>query len=520
MKKLSLLQKNTLCIWMVLIGTLFLNISLKAQDVSYLIPQIKDAVFTVYAEDENKETFASGSGFFISETGVGITNFHVLQGANYGHIKCTNGKEFQISRIIDYNPQYDLIKFQVGNTAQEKITFLKLQSKIPLQGEAIINYSNPLGHFENTVSSGIVSAVRDYNGYEKVLQITAPISHGSSGSPVMNTKGEVVGVATFGFEGGQNLNFAVSVQQIQKLNRNLSIKVSDMQANPFETANVKRGQSLAIHGNYDDAFALFDKEIEANPKNHLAYYYRGLWRSRVINDLAGMEDLLQACTMDTSNYEYYVKAAGFVKNTIIKMTDAKYEIPEEISSLAANLYMRCISIDPYRADAYAGFGYVFLYLGKSWNYPVLFDDGIGYLNKAIELSPDPSFFMYRAELYDKKGEFGKAILDCTNALTIDNNFWRAYQIRGTIRAYELYQYNEGILDLVIAADLAPTDIYKADINAMLGTIYYRKFMFSAEQNSMDLSEGLKYAQKAYALNPTASNKALIADIQQLKAIIK
>ena len=86
----------------------------------------------------------------------------------------------------------------------------------PSEGERVAVIGNPLG-FDGTISDGIVSANRtDKNGVD-LIQITAPISHGSSGSPVVNSHGEVLGIATMIFSGGQNLNFAVSAREIAKV---------------------------------------------------------------------------------------------------------------------------------------------------------------------------------------------------------------------------------------------------------------------------------------------------------------
>ncbi len=75
---------------------------------------------------------------------------------------------------------------------------------------------SPMG-LEQTISEGIVSAVREIPNLGKIFQISAPISSGSSGSPVINMKGEVIGVATFQFIKGQNLNFAVSGKYVMDL---------------------------------------------------------------------------------------------------------------------------------------------------------------------------------------------------------------------------------------------------------------------------------------------------------------
>ena len=221
------------------------------QNVQNIIPKVKNAVFTVYAEDENGDVTSSGSGFFISSSGIGITNFHVLEGAYGGKIKDVNGKYYRIKHIVDYNPQYDLIKFKVDNQTPTK--FLSLSPTAPVQGEQVISYSTPLGVFENTVSTGIVSSIRKMTGYESVIQITAPISHGSSGSPVLNARGQVIGVATFGYEEGQSLNFAVNVSQIRKLTRTQNIKVGDMAQSPLETPLVKKAYLAANKGEISSA---------------------------------------------------------------------------------------------------------------------------------------------------------------------------------------------------------------------------------------------------------------------------
>ena len=85
-------------------------------------------MFTVYAEDENGDVTSSGSGFFISSSGIGITNFHVLEGAYGGKVKDVNGKYYRIRSIIDYNPQYDLIKFKVDNQTPTKFRTVRLKT--------------------------------------------------------------------------------------------------------------------------------------------------------------------------------------------------------------------------------------------------------------------------------------------------------------------------------------------------------------------------------------------------------
>jgi serine protease Do len=114
----------------------------------------------------------------------------------------------------------DLVVFQLYERGSENkpqnLPHVTLGSSKDLAvGAKVTVISSPSG-LENTVSDGILSAVREYDAV-RLLQITAPISPGSSGGPVLNTAGQMVGVATFQFEKGQNLNFAVGAEYILPL---------------------------------------------------------------------------------------------------------------------------------------------------------------------------------------------------------------------------------------------------------------------------------------------------------------
>ena len=110
------------------------------------------------------------------------------------------------------------------NTNLKSFNYLHISYRTQVKGEQIINISSPLG-LEQTVSTGIISSIRTDEMHGSILQITAPISHGSSGSPVMDMKGNVVGIATFCREGGQSLNFAVNATQISKLSHKWNMKI-------------------------------------------------------------------------------------------------------------------------------------------------------------------------------------------------------------------------------------------------------------------------------------------------------
>jgi S1-C subfamily serine protease len=180
-----------------------------------LIKRIKPSTVIIFAYDDKGKFLQLGSGFFISQNGDVITNYHVIQGASSAEIKTADGKTYPITYILAGDEPNDLIRLSV-NIPSSSVYPLSLCQTIPEVGERIIVYGSPLG-LENTVSDGIISAIRDIPDYGRIIQITAPISPGSSGSPVLNLQGEVIGIATFQLIEGQNLNFAIPSEKITSL---------------------------------------------------------------------------------------------------------------------------------------------------------------------------------------------------------------------------------------------------------------------------------------------------------------
>jgi hypothetical protein len=177
------------------------------ENLPSLIKKIKPSTVIIFTYNEKGEFLKQGSGFFISQNGDVITNYHVIQGASSAEIKTADEKIYPITHIVAGDEQSDLIRLSV-NIPSSSIYPLSLSKTLPEVGERIFVYGSPLG-WENTVSDGIVSAIRDIPDYGRIIQITAPISPGSSGSPVLNLQGGVIGIASFQMVEGQNLNFAI-----------------------------------------------------------------------------------------------------------------------------------------------------------------------------------------------------------------------------------------------------------------------------------------------------------------------
>jgi S1-C subfamily serine protease len=189
-----------------------------------------DAVATVISLDENRQPLALGSGFFIDQQGHLVTSAHVVEGAASVIVRSRSERR-DAARVIRFDPRYDVVVLETGfhNTAAVPVS----ESQHVAVGEEVVVLSNPRG-LEGSVSTGIVSALREIAGVQ-YLQITAPISPGSSGGPVFNANGRVIGIATETVSRGQNLNFALAADALSNL------PAVDLRFKTVRTARVEEG---------------------------------------------------------------------------------------------------------------------------------------------------------------------------------------------------------------------------------------------------------------------------------------
>jgi S1-C subfamily serine protease len=175
-------------------------------DLPRLAKKVQPAVVTIIAYNGLDEALFQGSGFFVSPGGSLITNCHVLSQAVRAEVRTAEGRCYPVKGVVAVDRDWDLVVAAVA-ISPEGARGLSITPTVPEVGERVAVVGSPLG-LEQTLSDGVVSAVRRTSGGD-YLQISAPVSTGSSGSPVVNMKGEVVGVTALQVIKGQNLNFAV-----------------------------------------------------------------------------------------------------------------------------------------------------------------------------------------------------------------------------------------------------------------------------------------------------------------------
>jgi serine protease Do len=228
-----------------------------SQDYSSIYKDASPSVVIVFAYDSKSNSVSQGSGFFINEDGDIISNYHVIKGSNKIEVMTVDGKKYIVNDTRATDTDRDLFLASV-DIPKNEVHPIKISSVIPEIGEDIMVIGCPEG-LSQTMTRGIVSAIRDLEGYGTVIQIDAAISPGSSGSPVINKEGEVIGVATFHRKEGQNLNFAISSQQVADL-----IEKAKIISNDPNTWNNK-GKNLYRLGEYDEAIKAFDEAIRLDP---------------------------------------------------------------------------------------------------------------------------------------------------------------------------------------------------------------------------------------------------------------
>jgi hypothetical protein len=164
---------------------------------------------------------SQGSGFFVDK-GIVVTNFHVIDSAKAIEVTTYDKQKYNVTKILGYDKQIDLAILQI-DTKNDSLPIHQGDISI---GETIYALGSPFG-LTGTLTDGIIStASRIFDGVD-CIQISASISHGNSGGPLLNAYGEVIGVNTFTYTDGQNINFAVNIKELQKINTNHPLTVTE-----------------------------------------------------------------------------------------------------------------------------------------------------------------------------------------------------------------------------------------------------------------------------------------------------
>jgi tetratricopeptide (TPR) repeat protein len=475
-----------------------------------MIRKLSNSIFTIYVYGPDGREYGSGSGFIIGSNGLCVTNFHVLENAFSAVVKMRNGEKIKVRNIVDFNPNTDLVKFRLDVSPKRSFPALKLAPKFPVRGEDVISISSPgVGGvaLEYTTAKGNVAAIRKFAQFGDVIQITAPISAGSSGSPIINTKGEVIGVATFYLKGqGQNLYYAVPARRLGQMNKTRNIALVDMSKDPLETRYVKLANYAYFQKDIKRAISLLNTELKRNPSNHLAskmlgqvYYMNGRYET-------AMKYFENAYNISHSeeNIFYYgrcIAAIGKEKGGDKQYFDMAYQLYNEV------VQHRPDPVFYYEIGSLIyDYAAVYKRISASKNLKRAMDAldyslDIYYSSPSkYDFEPDVAWIK-RGEIHAAMNDFSASLVDYNNAIKIDPNFFKAYYLRGMLKAQEMNNPEAGLEDEEMALRLAKAKGYPktviAEILLAQAAIYYQ--LAAKTGNSKFISSAIAKLDEAYSI---------------------
>lgn len=342
------------------------------------VEKTKPAVVEILTFDQQNKPLKTGTGFFVSSDGALLTNFHVISGASSILAKTPTGAVYFLKNLVATSESDDVAKLQFIAT---DVPYLTLGSSLKaVEGQRVLVIGNPEG-LEGTVSDGIISAFRSGRS---MIQITAPISPGSSGSPVLDETGQVIGMATLVSKEGQNLNFAISAEAIKEavqsggapsLAVTTPTPVTSSQTLTEPLYHFLEASGEVDKKQYKDAIKEYSEAIRAQPDFADAYANRGWCYLQLDLYEKAIMDLSEAIRQKPDSPEFYLTRA-----------DAYFDLKQYESAISD--YTEVIRLKPDYAEAYCGLGSAYLLLKH-------YERAITDFTEAIRLKPDFGTAYYR-----------------------------------------------------------------------------------------------------------------------------
>ncbi|MGR3174409.1 MAG: tetratricopeptide repeat protein [Candidatus Scalindua sp.] len=418
-------------------------------DADRIFKENSKAVVVVTAYDEKGNAISRGSGFIVRRDGAVVTNYHVIGMARDIKVKVGH-KVLDVEGLIFADEKNDLVILK-AIAKDMPVVKLGVVDKANI-GEHVYVISSPEG-LENTITEGLLSRIRKIDGKKEILQMTAPTSHGSSGGPVFNRDGEVIGIATFG-SFSRKLSLAMPVKLIKD-------KISSKRVTAIKESGLEDYINTAMYwsylggiyissGRYEEAIKSYKKAIKINPDStrvhsNLGYAYKNLGMHK-----EAIEACKQAIRIDPDFAEAHVNLGGDYGNLgmykeAIKSFKQAIRIDPDYATAHYNLGLACSSIgmhkeaiedykqavmiDPDFAEAHVDLGLAYANLGK-------YKEAIDALKQAIRIKPDYAKAHYNLGVVHGNllGMYEEAIKSFKQAIMIKPDFVEAHYNLGVIYA--------------------------------------------------------------------------------------
>jgi len=213
-----------------------------------IFSRVSHSVVYIETYDSAGNSVACGSGFIVdSANGKVVTNYHVINGAQSAKVKISTGAIYTVEKVLGYDQAADIAILKINGFGLKAVSIG--DSETVETGDKIYAIGNPLG-LENTMSDGLISSKSRVVDGTSYIQISAPISHGSSGGVLLNEQGKVIGITSAGIDDGQNLNFAIPINALKPmLTQDINKTLADIVRNSSNTT-ISPSMSYSDFANY------------------------------------------------------------------------------------------------------------------------------------------------------------------------------------------------------------------------------------------------------------------------------
>jgi tetratricopeptide (TPR) repeat protein len=438
----------------VTILTLIASAAMGQETVPGVVRKIEPSTVAIRIYDRGGNIVSQGTGFFITQRGEVITNYHVLEAAEYADVKTSNGNVYPVKRVLADDREGDLIRISV-DTFGDVTRPVTLAQAFPEVGEHVVVFGTPLG-LERSVSDGIVSAVREIPGFGRIMQVTAPISQGSSGSPVVNMKGEVVGIISFFVAPGQNLNFAIPGERIARLVPGDGKTLIDWAGTRKQESAAlvvelyASGMRYLLLEDYERALLFFGETIKKNPNYARAYFQIGYCRAKLEQYPEAIEAYQRSIRLKPDEADAY--------NNLCTTYGASGRIEEALGAC-----QQALRLKPDLAEAHNNLAWAYYKLGK-------YSEALVSSKEAIRLKPDYALAYYNlGNSFSALGRYQEALESFKQAIRFNPDHSEAHLNLGAVYN-QLGQYQRALESYREAVRLKP-DMIEGHLN--LGMNYLK-----------------------------------------------
>jgi cytochrome c-type biogenesis protein CcmH/NrfG len=401
---------------LVLAISLYLVSVALAQSARDIAEYASPSVVLIVAENPKGKPLSLGTGFFVREDVI-ATNYHVIRGASRLYAKISGQSTmFRIEMIIATDAGKDLALIKLRGIQGSPLHIADGHIGF---GDEIYVLGNPEG-LEGTFSQGNISGIRQLRGI-RYLQISAPVSRGSSGGPVLNKSGEVVGIVVAQLTTGQNLNFAIPVSYLSSL---VAETLGGAKGDPLSGLPQPVKESAQPPSIYEEK-ELNESLLETrkHPSSAEAYYKLAKAYGRSAHFVEAVQAYHRAIRLTPNYAEAYYGLAEVNSSSILwskywkTLTEA--ERAKRLQA-AEESYKRAISINPDYVEAHIGLAQTYSLQGRD-------SEAIESLQLAISINPHSTEAHRELALeYEEMGNHANAVAGYKHVIEIDPNDARAH----------------------------------------------------------------------------------------------